>query len=293
MYKLLITLSVLLMIALPVLAQDGGIPVQLEGTIEAVEANTITVEGFVLDISQLVLETPPEIDMVVAIKGILTDGDAIVVTELTVLETPPDDAAASATIEFAGVVDSYEDTTMIVSGLTIDVSQADVDDDIEAKDIVKLSASAEGIIEVKRIEIPDREGNDDEPAEFKLTAFVERSGEHHIVAGGVTIIAIDEGDIETDSLIKAEGIIVEDVLIASAIEIFEHADRTPEFDIRGIVQEIEDDTMIISGVEMSIEDVDTDVEPGNRVHVRGLIEDGEFRTSAVEQFGNPNQGRDN
>jgi hypothetical protein len=51
----------LLALAWPVHAQEDGIPIRLEGTIEAVEGNTITVDGFVLDISQLALETSPEI----------------------------------------------------------------------------------------------------------------------------------------------------------------------------------------------------------------------------------------
>jgi hypothetical protein len=59
----------LLAFAWPVYAQEDGIPVLFEVTIETMEANTITVAGFPVDVSRITLAAPLEVGMVVEVKG--------------------------------------------------------------------------------------------------------------------------------------------------------------------------------------------------------------------------------
>jgi hypothetical protein len=105
----------------------------------------------------------------------LTTGDLVIAAEITVLEAVPLDETA---FEYVGVVDSLDGTSLVVNGLTIDISQAEIEEDIDEGDIVRLRALSGVVREVERIDLDDNKDRDkdrdkdgeeeaEEEAEFK------------------------------------------------------------------------------------------------------------------------------
>jgi hypothetical protein len=285
----------LLALAWPVYAQEDGIPVRFEGTIETMGTNTITVAGFAVDISRITPVIPLEVGMVVEVKGLLTANDRVIAAEITVLEAASP-SETTPTFEYVGVVDSLEGTSLVVNGLTIDVSEAEMDEDIAKGDIVRLRALSGVVREVECIELDDDE-DDEEEAEFKITDIVDRVGNNHVVIAGVIIFTVEaettQGKLAENALVKVEGRIIDEVLIANQIEVFEREDRDREFEIKGTIQEVDKGSIVVSGVAVNISDMETDLDPETRVRVKGRIAHGEFVADQVEVFANPGSGGGN
>jgi hypothetical protein len=256
-------------LAWPVYAQEDGIPVRFEGTIETMDANTVTVAGFPVDVSRITPTVPLEVGMVVEVTGLLITGDLVIAAEITVLEAAPLDETA---FEYVGVVDSLEGTSLVVNGLTIDISQAEMEEDIDEGDIVRLRALSGVVREVERIDLDEKEDGEEE-AEFKITDVVDRVGENHVVIAGVIVFTVEAetagGRLTENALAKIEGRIIEEVLIADKIEVFEHADRDREFEIKGTVQEVDDSSIVVSGVTVNTSDVERELDP-ETVCVQGV-----------------------
>ncbi|RMF77474.1 MAG: hypothetical protein D6737_17540, partial [Chloroflexi bacterium] len=135
---LVLTMLMVFAFASVVFAQDDNI--EIVGTIEALGASTITVNGQVIDIAAAEINGPIEVGGAVKIEGTLTADGQIIAREVGT----PDDDVLPGESELEGVVESFDGTTLVVNGQTIDVSGAEFDGDIMVGDVVKVHATATG-----------------------------------------------------------------------------------------------------------------------------------------------------
>jgi hypothetical protein len=130
---------------------------------------------------------------------------------------------------------------------------------------------------------------------FAITGRVEAVGEAEWVIAGQAVVVdgntLIDDEIQKGSLVRAEGIILEDgVLRAEQIRLLEKTPGLP-FGFTGVVQGISSDTWIISGIIITIDegtDIDTDLKVGDIVNVRGwIVADGMWLARVIERAADP------
>ena len=284
-HHLIAALLLILLLIVPVtMAQDAGIPVQFEGTVETAEENSATIEGFAIDLTQMPFFVPLEVGMVVNVEGVLTSDNTVIATSITIVENSP---GAANGFEYTGVVDNVNGTTITVNGLNIDVSQATDVPELNEGDIVRVSSQDRIVQSVEVIEVDEE--NRDNDSEFKLTEVVTRVGENYLLVAGLPIVTVQaespEKPIEVDAMVKIEGYIIEGILIASKIEVFERPDRETMFEVKGTVEEVTQDSATVSGIRVDITELEAELEPEDKVRVSGQIEDGNLVAESLERMG--------
>jgi hypothetical protein len=125
---------------------------------------------------------------------------------------------------------------------------------------------------------------------FTLVGEVEEMGETLWVVNGQTIAVTDltewDEDIEVGDLVRVEGIVLPGgSLQAEYIILFEDLPGTP-FDFTGVVEEMGEESWLVSDVEVTVDD-DTDIDEGlavgDLVRVQGwVLEDGTWLASSIK-----------
>jgi hypothetical protein len=130
---------------------------------------------------------------------------------------------------------------------------------------------------------------------FTITGSVETMGRAEWAVAGQTIMVDEntstEGDVQIDSLVRVEGVILKDgVLLAERIRLLDDAPGLP-FGFTGIVQGIADETWIISGIIINVDDattVDAGIAIGDIVNVRGwILQDGRWLARTIRHVSDP------
>ncbi|MCK5313914.1 MAG: FecR domain-containing protein, partial [Anaerolineales bacterium] len=126
---------------------------------------------------------------------------------------------------------------------------------------------------------------------FTLIGEVEAIGDVLWTVNGQTIAVTDitevDEDIAENDLVRVEGIILQDgSLQAERIMLIEDQPGAP-FDFTGVVQQVGDDSWLVSDVKVSIDDntlIDEGLVPGDLVRVRGwILEDGTWLAGSIRR----------
>jgi uncharacterized membrane protein YgcG len=204
--SLLILALVTLLIGQAVLAQSAQDTVELVGTIEAVNADgSIVVNGQTITITTAELNVALATGQVVKVEGTLLSDGHIAAREVQAPDV--DDLQDDDEIELIGIVDSFDGTTLVVSGIPIDVRTAEINSPIVVGQLIKVHASfdANGNLIARETddnaddgmpspdstpEVGDDNGGDDDddrPGEFEITGTLEQVGDGFIMVNGQTI----------------------------------------------------------------------------------------------------------
>lgn len=127
-YKTLIVLGIFtltLVVGNPVNSQTSE-DVEVVGSVEAMTLNTITVNQLEIDVTSAEMNIPIEVGTIVEVKGELSTNGTITAHEVNAV----DDEFELGEAEIIGLLESFDGTTMLINGQTIDVSEADVHDGI-------------------------------------------------------------------------------------------------------------------------------------------------------------------
>lgn len=220
---LVVSLVVMLLLTVPAFAQTTA-EVELVGVVEAMTLDTITVNGLLVDVSTAEINTPIEVDVLVRVEGTLNVDGTITARQIN----PVADGIQPGEAELIGVLESFDDTTMVINGLSIDVSSAEIDPVIAVGDMVRVHATADstGVWVAREVALftpdPDVTAGDPTPVgEFEITGTLEEIGDGFIVVAGQTITTTDAEIHDTlvvGVLVKAHVQLVDNVLVAREVE---------------------------------------------------------------------------
>ncbi|MBZ0284939.1 MAG: DUF5666 domain-containing protein [Anaerolineae bacterium] len=125
--------------------------IELTGAIEAMDLDTITINGQVIDLSVAEINVALEVDAVVKVQGWLMEDGTILAREVNDLnDDNQNDNTPLDEVELVGMLSAYEDTTMTIAGQTIDVSSAEIEAGVKVGEIVKAHGTITDVAWVAR-----------------------------------------------------------------------------------------------------------------------------------------------
>jgi len=221
-------------------AQGPDDNIELIGVIRSFDATSIVVNGFVVDITTAEVNVTLATLLPVKVEGTLNPDQTIKAREVNLLtqdDLQPDE------LEIVGTLQSMNGLQAVVSGLTFDLTVAEVQAGLVIGDLVKVHASrnTDGLWIAREIErelgddmgddsgddSSDDSGNDspgdlnDDDEDFKIYGTLEEIGTGYIVISGQRIDtsrAVISDTLIIGALTKAEVISVDGVLIALEVE---------------------------------------------------------------------------
>jgi hypothetical protein len=236
MLKRILSLLAVFMVALMGLAvvgaqDDDTTEIQMVGEIEARTADTITVNGHMVDVSTAEINAALTVGALVRVEGWLNDDDTITGRKVSEVD---DEGILPDEIELVGVLDSYSGTTLVVAGQTIDVSRASIDDAVAVGEQVQIHATlnAQGIWVARVVEFASDDDDvdavdmDDDDG-FAIVGTLEQIDAQTLNVSGQTISLVDaevHGVLLVGALVTVEGSRDDDVLVAAEVELA-HEDR--------------------------------------------------------------------
>ncbi len=132
--KLLLVALVPLLVAVP-LAQNTETVIEFLGLIEAVNQNTITVNGQILDILGAQVNTPLAVGATVRVEAVIASDGRFVAREVNPTDLLPDE------VEIIGTLRAFDGATITVSGQVIDILGAQINALIPIGSRVRVRAS--------------------------------------------------------------------------------------------------------------------------------------------------------
>jgi len=188
---LLIVIALVLAIgaALPALAQTNG-EVEIVGEVEAMSIDTITVNGQEMNVTGAEINTTIEIGKMIEIEGTLNPDGSISIREID----PVEEDVQVGEAELIGTVESFDGTTLVVNGQSIDVTSAEIEGEIAVDSLVKVHAVPTGSnswaareVEPLMVDDDDDDINPVSTGEFEIRGTLEEVGESFVVVAGQTI----------------------------------------------------------------------------------------------------------
>ncbi len=149
-FSLIALAALALVLVVPhVLAQETTpATVEFTGTISAISDDglTLTVDGLVVDVSAAETDLTFEVGMIVKVEGTVLDDGTIAASEVSAPDVPdvPDDSVDNTpddTLELVGTLDSLDDQTAVIGGMTFDVTGAEIGEGVAVGETVKVHAS--------------------------------------------------------------------------------------------------------------------------------------------------------
>jgi len=187
-----------LLIARPALAQGSGgsAEVELIGVITAMDAQTITVNGQIVNVTRAEVRTALTVGLAVKVEGWLLVDGSILAREVYAVQA----GVRPGEVEVIGAVESFDGAALVVNGMTFDVSAAEMPGGALAiGDRVKVHASlsADGRWIAREVEraVDDGAGNDNTSGtapvgEVEITGTLTEIGTDFIVVSGQTISTV-------------------------------------------------------------------------------------------------------
>ncbi|MBZ0275993.1 MAG: DUF5666 domain-containing protein [Anaerolineae bacterium] len=228
--------------------------IELVGLVEAMTVDTITINQQTIDISTAQVNTVLELAAAVKVEGWLLADGTIAAREVNALA--PGDVLPGE-IEVVGVVTALDAASITVSGLTIDISTAQMAA-VVVGDTVKVHASfdAAGLLVAREVALytpdsgtpgndntadnsndngSDDNSNDNSGApvvtdeEFELRGTLEAVGDGFITVAGQTINTLQaeiKGQLQVGAMVKVHLTLVNGELVAKEVELASREQHT-------------------------------------------------------------------
>ncbi|NWG18121.1 MAG: LysM peptidoglycan-binding domain-containing protein, partial [Chloroflexi bacterium] len=149
-------------------AQDDTAAARIEfvGIIEAMTPTTITINGQVIDITGLKLQTPLALGAVVKVEATLTPDGRLLADDLKAAEADDDDSLRPGEIEIVGKIASMDGTTLVIAGRAISLSGTEIAETVVAGQIVKIKVSPadDGSLVAREVKAYDDDADDNSNA---------------------------------------------------------------------------------------------------------------------------------
>lgn len=187
-----------LMSGLLVQAQNAADTIELVGTISAVDSNGhIVVNGQTVDLTGAEINAAIAVGELVKVEGAVQANAVILARE--VQSPDANDLQNEDEVELVGIVESLDGTSLVVGGITIDLTGAEIAGTPAVGEIVKVHASfdANGLLVAREAEFGaafiddnDDDANEEDPrreGEFEIRGTLEDLGDGFIVVNGMTI----------------------------------------------------------------------------------------------------------
>ncbi|KAB2861724.1 MAG: hypothetical protein F9K46_08065, partial [Anaerolineae bacterium] len=128
--------------------------VELIGEIQAMDLDTITVSGQIVDLTMAEINTALEIGAVVKVQGWLLEDGTILAREVNDLnDDDQSDDPLTDEVEIVGILSAYEGTTMTIAGQAVDVSEAEIKAGVEVDEYVKAHGTiVDGVWVAREVE---------------------------------------------------------------------------------------------------------------------------------------------
>jgi hypothetical protein len=217
-----------------VLAQDTetNSTVEFLGVVEAMEANSITVNQQSIDISQAQINVALTTGTPVRVEGVVGADGSIIAQEIHLA----DEGLLPGEAEIVGVLQSVNGETITVNGLLVDVTGATINDAISVGDRIRVHATLAptGTWTAREIEAfveddddspattpePDATEQPVNPDEFEITGTLQQIGDGLIVVSGqpVSVVGAEfQTPLILGSLVTAHVSLVNDQLVAREV----------------------------------------------------------------------------
>jgi LysM repeat protein/ribosomal protein L13 len=276
--------------------------IELIGAVQTINADgSIVVNGVTVTITTAQLNVALTPGQIVKVEGTLLSDGRVAAREVQAPQS--DDLQDDDEIELVGVVESFDGTTLVVNGLVIDLSGAEINTPIVIGQIIKVHASfdANGNLIARETDddrddnddgsvpppavtpevTPDNNDDDDRPGEFEITGTLEQVGDGFVVVNGQTI-SISGAEIKNQlvvgTLVKLHLNNQNGQLVAREVENAQAGDdnnddngnddnRPGEFEITGTLEQVGDGFIVVNGQTISI----TGAEIKNQLVVGTLV----------------------
>ncbi|MFW5691313.1 MAG: DUF5666 domain-containing protein [Chloroflexota bacterium] len=222
--------------------------VEVEGRIQAIDGTTLTIRDLDFDISEALIDD--DVRLVVGepveVYARLTNG----VLAAFIVDDEDDDDLLDERIEVTGIVGALDDTTLILGTLTFDITGATFDDTVSAGDWVEVYATlSDNAWVASRVELYDDDDSDDSRDDDR-----RRYDD-------------DDSDDSRDDDRR-------------------WYDDDYDYELRGVLESIDGDTIIVSGqvIDASRADFDDDVAVGDLVEVEFYFINGELVALYVDDL---------
>ncbi len=165
--------------------------VELVGAVERMSVNTITVNQQSINIHSAEINTVLEIGTIVRIEGTLDQDGTIIAQQINLVVSGLQPGEA----ELVGVLQSFNGTTMVVNGQSLDVSAAEINSGVEVGQTVKVRATGTNANtwQAREVESFQSGATTTQPPlddGFEITGTLENIGSGNIVVAGQTISII-------------------------------------------------------------------------------------------------------
>jgi hypothetical protein len=249
----LILIAALILVAPHALAQDSTThEVELVGAIQAIESPAmLTINGLTVDASAAEVTTPLQVGLAVHVEGILLDDGSVQAREVQAAEQ----GILPGELEIVGTLNSLDASSAVVSGLSFDVSGAEIDPGLTVGEMVKAHASLSDTgtwvaREITRAtdtgtssqdmnsdDASGHDANDDSSGtsgeSFEIIGTLDAMGDGSIVVSGQTVDihnAEIQGTLVEGSLVKVELSLVDGNLVAREVKSVTAADTSSSGD---------------------------------------------------------------
>lgn len=202
-------------------------PVEFIGVVDAMDTNTITVNGQVIDVSSAQLNTALQVGAEVEVQGVLDASNVIRAREVNA----PSSLRPSET-EFVGVLSGATGASVTVGGTTIDITNAVVDAGLSVGNVVRIAASRgdDGrwiAREVERVVTGASSRDPNAPLtpddDFEIRGTLTSTTGNAIVVSGQTIDATNaqiNGQLVLGAQVRARVTTINGQLVAREIRLF-------------------------------------------------------------------------
>jgi hypothetical protein len=205
--------------------------VEMNGVIEAMTTDTITVNGQVINIRMAELNVPIALGDTIKVEGWFTTEGGIIARELN---SPVNDDGTTdplGEIEIVATLDQIVASTMIVAGRQIDVSLAEIKAGVATGELVKIHLTIQnGVWVAREVEVAtedDLDQSDDDftvsEGEFEIVGELSSFSGTSIVVAGRTI-DISQAEIKAGvvvgAVVKVHLSLVDGTWVAREVEVF-------------------------------------------------------------------------
>ncbi len=163
---LVVLLGLLLMptLGMTIMAQSTTTnEVELVGLIEAMDMDSITVNGQRILVAGAEIKTALQLGAAVKVEAQVQADLSIRARQINPV-TPDDDDRLPGEIEITGLLTAFDGSTMTVAGLAVDVRGAEIKAGVVVGAVVKVHASlgAGGMLKARQVSLPAAQGTDDD-----------------------------------------------------------------------------------------------------------------------------------
>jgi LysM repeat protein len=169
---LLLGLLLMPTLSMTIMAQDdtAANEVELVGLIEALDMDSITVNGQRILVAAAEINTPLQLGAAVKVEAQVQADLSIRARQINAITGEDNDDMLPGEIEITGLLSAFDDSTMTIAGLIIDVRGAEIKAGVLVGEVVRVHASLQVNNQLQAREVERYAGHDDDDSSLNDNA---------------------------------------------------------------------------------------------------------------------------